>query len=337
MRRTAGPALAGAGLVLAGSLLAPTGADGATLAGPCVPGTRYGNPLSTTSVTATKIKDGFSFLEGPVWDATTGTLLMSDMQNAAGPERVQPSAILRFTPPARFDTFIANAGSNGLALTPDGSTIVAATQDQRSVSSYRLTDRVRAVVASGYLGGRFNSPNDLTVRSDGTVYVTDPNFQRGNRVDEQGGRTGVYRIRNGVVNLVDATVRQPNGIALAPDEKTLYVAGNADNAIFAYPVAADGSVGTRTRFATLSGPDGVTVDCAGNLYWASYNDGRIHVYNPAGRELGTISAGRNTTNAAFGGSDRRTLYLTSGTPSSGSTPGNFALYSVRLNVPGMPY
>jgi gluconolactonase len=93
----------------------------------------------------------------------------------------------------------------------------------------------------------------------------------------------------------------------------------------------DGSTGQRTTFASLAGPDGAAVDCAGNIYWASYTDGRIHVFAPSGEKLGTISAGRNTTNAAFGGPDGRTLYITSG------TWGDFGLYQVELNVPGSPY
>lgn len=336
MRRSVGLALAGVTVVLAVTSLGHPGA--AIAVGPCSATTGYGNPLPSPTMTATKLTGGFNFLEGPVWDASTGTLLMSNMQNPAGPERVQASSILRFTPPATVRTVVADSGSNGLAITPDGSTILAATHDRRSVSSYRLSDGARGVVAAvDPLRRRFNSPNDLTVRADGTVYFTDPSFQRGARTDDQRGRTGVFRVRAGVVSLVDGTVGQPNGIVLSPDGRTLYVGGNAANTVFAYPVAADGSTGTRTRFATVPGPDGATVDCAGNIYWASYNDGKVHVFSPAGRRLGTISAGRHTTNVAFGGADRRTLYVTSGSPSSGGLPGDFGVHSVWLNVPGHPY
>lgn len=343
MRRPAGKAALGAGLMLtligAGIPAAAAGdrpVHRAAASAGCpttVPGT---DPLPAPTMTATRIRGGFHFLEGPVWDAASGSLLFTELQNAAGPQRVQPSAIRRFTPPATFATFVENAGSNGLAITPDGTEILAATHDQRSVSSYRLADRARAVLAREYRGAQFNSPNDLTVRGDGTVYFTDPNFQRGGRPDQLGGTTGVYRVRHsragaGTVSLVDAGVAQPNGIVLSPDEKTLYVGGNAGNRIFRYQVLSDGSTGPRTDFAALRGPDGATVDCAGNVYWASYNDGRVHVFDPAGRQLGTIAAGRNTTNVAFGGADRRTLFVTSG------TTGDFGLYSVRLNVPGNPF
>ncbi|GLX05913.1 SMP-30/gluconolactonase/LRE family protein [Microbispora sp. NBRC 16548] len=305
--------------------------------GPCTPGTTYPNPLPASSVTATKIRDGFNFLEGPVWDATTQTLLLSLMRDGTGPEGVQPSDVLRYTEPNTFQTLIPDAGSNGLALSRDGGTLLAATHDQRSISSFSLPDLTRGVVASSYQGRAFNSPNDLTVGADGTVYFTDPDFQRANRPDQMSGRTGVFRVKNGVVSLIDDTIRQPNGIVLSPDGKTLYVGGNGTGRIYKWPVNPDGSVGPRADFASLTGSDGATVDCAGNLYQASFNDGKVHVYAPSGVQLGTIAAGLNTTNVAFGGPDGRTLYITSGTPSRGGNTGNFGLYRVRLNVPGWPY
>ncbi|WP_327046310.1 SMP-30/gluconolactonase/LRE family protein [Microbispora sp. NBC_01189] len=305
--------------------------------GPCTPGATYPNPLPSSSVTATKIRDGFNFLEGPVWDSASQTLLLSLMRDGTGSENVQPSDVLRFTEPNTFQTFISGSGSNGLALSRDGATLLAATHDQRSVSSFRLSDRTRGVVASNYQGRAFNSPNDLTVGADGTVYFTDPDFQRANRSDQMSGRTGVFRVKNGVVSLIDDTIREPNGIALSPDGKTLYVGGNGTGKIYKWPVNSDGSVGTRADFASLNGSDGVTIDCAGNLYQASFNDGKVYVYAPSGVQLGTISAGQNTTNLAFGGPDGQTLYITSGTPSRGGNTGNFGLYRVRLNVPGWPY
>ncbi len=296
-----------------------------------------GDPLPSSAVTADLVRGGFTFTEGPTWVADPGYLLFSDMQAGSGPQNVQPSSIWRFTPPDTFEQFIPDSGSNGLAVTADGTTIVAATHDQRSVSSFTLADHTRAVVAADYQGRHFNSPNDVTIAADGTVYFTDPNYQRGNRADEMTGMTGVFRVRNGQVELVDGTLSQPNGIALAPDGATLYVAATATNQIFRYPIGPDGAVGPRTQLATLNTPDGVTIDCAGNLYWVSNNEGLVHVFAPDGRELGTVRAGRNTTNVAFGGPDGQTLFITSGTPASRSAPANFGIYSVRLNLPGNPY
>jgi gluconolactonase len=322
---------------LALTALSVTDAAAAPPDGPC-PGGPFGDPLPSPNPAATKIADGFNFLEGPAWDAATQTLLLSNMFDGTGPQNVQPADILRFTPATgAFTTFIKDAGSNGLAISRDGTSVVAATHDQRSVSSYSLATGQRTTIAADYQGRMFNSPNDVTVAENGTVYFTDPNFQRANRPDEMSGKTGVFRITDGVISLIDDTIRQPNGIELSPDGKTLYVGGNASGKIYQYPVNADGSTGPRSDFASLGGTDGGTVDCAGNVYQTTYGDGKVHVFSPAGQPLGTISAGRAATNVAFGGPDRTTLYITSGTPSSGGNTGNFGLYSIHLNVPGWPY
>jgi gluconolactonase len=320
-----GTAAAGAGTAVDADT--PPGAP----PGVCPAGGGWGPPLPAPAPSAARVQAGFHFLEGPVWIADPGYLLVSDMGPAAGSEQVQPSTIHRLAPPAAAETFYANAGSNGLALTPDGQQIVAATHDNRSVSAFRLSDRTRSVVATDYQGRAFNSPNDVTVRADGVVYFTDPSFQRGRRPDAMGGRTGVFRVVNGQVAIVDDSVRQPNGIALSPDGRTLYVGAYSENRIYAYEVRPDGSTGRRTIFATLAGPDGVTVDCAGNVYWVSNSQGRVYVFSPGGATLGTISSGSQATNAAFGGPDRRTLYITAG------RTGDYGIYSIRLNVPGYPY
>ncbi|WP_103355653.1 SMP-30/gluconolactonase/LRE family protein [Amycolatopsis sp. CA-128772] len=316
-----------AALVLAGAV-APA-ASGAT-PDPSCPAT--GSPLPSPAVAAQLIRGGFTFLEGPTWDRRTGTLLVSDMRSPTGPQGVQPSAMLRYTPPATFETFIADAGSNGLAITADGTQVLAATHDNRTVSAYRLSDRSRTTVAAGYLGHAFNSPNDLTTGQDGTTYFSDPSYQRGNRADEQGGRTSVFRVRDGVVSLVDDTLPQPNGVVLSPDGTTLYVGATGADVIMKYRVHPDGSTSDRAVFANIRTPDGATVDCAGNVYWVSNGEGLVHVFSPSGARLGTISAGRTSTNAAFGGPDGRTLYITSSVAGGG-----YGLYQTRLALPGNPY
>jgi gluconolactonase len=325
-RRTAAVVLAlAAGAAIPAALVGSAGADTVE---PCADGTA---PLPATTVAATEVRGGFAFTEGPTWVAEPGFLLFSDMQNGTGAQGVQPSDVWKFTPPDTFEKFIPAAGSNGLAVTDDGGAILAATHDERTLSSYSLADRSRSRIAADFDGRAFNSPNDIAVSDDGTIYFTDPNFQRANRADEMAGVTGVFRVTDGRVELVDGTVSQPNGIVLSPDGTTLYVGAGGTHQIFSYPVLEDGSTGPRTVLTRLNGPDGGTVDCAGNLYWASFSDGRVHVIAPDGRELGTITAGRNTTNAAFGGEDGRTLFITSG------VTGAFSIYSVRLNLPGNAY
>jgi gluconolactonase len=326
-----------AGLLLVAGTAAATVAQAADLPpgappGVCPAGTVHGPPLASPATTAARLIGGRTFLEGPAWVADPGYLLMSDMRAPAGPQRVQPSTILRYTPgSAAVETAIADSGSNGLAISPDGQSIVAATHDQRSVSRYQLAGFSRQAVAATFQGAAFNSPNDVTIRSDGVIYFTDPDFQRGRRADAMKGRTSVFRVSGGTVSLVDDGLRQPNGIALSPDGGTLYVGAYGENKIYRYPVRADGSTGTRTLFASIAGPDGATIDCAGNVYWASGTDGLVHVFSPAGAKLGTVASGAGTTNVAFGGSDRRTLFITSG------RTGDSGLYSVHLGVPGYPY
>lgn len=124
--------------------------------------------------------------------------------------------------------------------------------------------------------------------------------------------------------LVSDALDKPNGIALSPDEQTLYV-GSSGADVLAYPVAADGSTGTPSVLASPGGSDGMTVDCAGNLYVTS--GGEAKVLSPDGDALFAIDVAETPSNVAFGGANRRTLYITAGT----------GLYSIELEIPGLPY
>jgi gluconolactonase len=179
------------------------------------------------------------------------------------------------------------------------------------------------------VGKHFNSPNDAAVRSDGNIYFSDPNYQLGSRTSET-TITGVYRVSPaGDVSLVDDKQKQPNGVTLSVDESTLYVS-NAQNEIVKYPVKADGSTGAPTVFVKASS-DGMTKDCAGNLYTTNANQSSVDVYDVAGTKIGSVTGVASCTNVAFGGADRKTLYITAGPDQNG------ALYSAQLIVPGYPY
>lgn len=288
----------------------------------CPSGASYPDPLPPPSDRSARlVRDGFGFVEGPVW--VNGALLFSDMDFATSNGAQGPNAqIRRFQPPDQFAVLVASSGSNGLALANDGR-VLAATHDSQSLAYFDASTGVREPRELAYQGKRFNSPNDLAVRSDGTVYFSDPNWQLGSRSSET-GLTGLYRVApDGTVSLIDGTLSQPNGVALSPDERTLY-AGSQGSEIYAFPLAPDGSPGERATFAAPGGSDGLTIDCAGNLYVAANT---VQVFAPDGQKRGEITVGAMPSNMAFGGPEAKTLYITA----------QSGLYSIELNVPGRCY
>jgi gluconolactonase len=258
--------------------------------------------------------------EGPVWLAGTDTLLFSDISFSGS---VNPSQLFKLVPPSSVTSLIQDGGTNGHAVDGTGNVYGCSHKIQGIVKLDVATATLTTVVDK--VGGkRFNSPNDLVIRSDGTIYFTDPDFQLGNRTSETGTK-GIYRVDTaGVVSLVDDSFTEPNGIALSPDETVLYVADYGGNAVRTFAVAADGSTSGRKSFVDVSTPDGFAMDCAGNLYVATGSSvgAAIQVYAPSGAKLGSIALG--CSNLAFGGTDGKTLYIT----------GPKALYSLDMNLPG---
>lgn len=264
-------------------------------------------------------------VEGPVW--IDGALYLSHF--GPGPE---PSAsILRYTPGGALEEHIAGTGSNGLAVDARGF-IVATTHDDGGLSRFGL-DGTRSAIVTEFEGNRFNSPNDLTLRSDGTIYFTDPNWQATNPNPQP--VHGIYRVSpDGTVSLEDGGQNLPNGITLSPDESLLYV--GTPGGVLRYEVGADGALVTPpTPFAPglgLNSVDGMALDCAGNLYVSLHSQGQVRVVAPDQSELGTITIAPSVTNVAFGGPQRRTLYATAGDPNNGDS-----VYSIELEIPGYPY
>lgn len=257
--------------------------------------------------------------EGPVW--IKDALYFSDFSFSEG----FPSRVRRFTPDGTVNTAIEDAGSNGLAVDANGA-LVAATHKYKAMSRYDLATGKRSTIAGRYESQVFNSPNDIAIARDGTIYFTDPDYQK---AAAPGGQplTGIYRIApDGKVSLVDGTRKNPNGIALSLDGSVLY-ANAGDGAVRAYPIK-DGvpQAGTDVIKGIENG-DGMTLDCHGNLYVTEHGPKRVRVFTPQGRELATIRTDANVTNVAFGGADGKTLYIT----------GAGAVWQVRLDVTGLPY
>jgi gluconolactonase len=267
-----------------------------------------------------KLAEGFQFTEGPVW--VDGQLLFSD-PNANRIYQYDPTAA-RLTvyreQSGYADPDIAEygqPGSNGLTLDRAGRLTINQHGNRRVVRIE--ADNSLTVVADRYQGKRLNSPNDLVVKSDGSVYFTDPPFGLPKFFDDPRKElafSGVYRARDDVVTLLSDELTGPNGLAFSPDEHYLYVDDwdPQRKVVLRFPVEADGSLGTSSVFADMTAElpgdealDGLKVDTAGNVYVAA-PDG-VRIYSAAGTHLGTITAPRPVHNFAWGGSDARTLYL----------------------------
>jgi len=257
--------------------------------------------------------------EGPVW--IRDALYFSDFSFGEG----FPSRVRRFSPDGTVSTAIEDAGSNGLAVDANGA-LVAATHKYKAMSRYDLASGRRADVATRFQGQVFNSPNDIAIAADGTIYFTDPDYQQ---AAAPGGQpvTGIYRIApDGTVTLVDGTRKNPNGIALSLNGDTLYV-NASDGAVRAYPIKDGVPQQGHDLIKGIENGDGMTLDCHGNLYVTEHAPKRVRVFTPQGRELATIRTDANVTNVAFGGADGKTLYIT----------GAAAVWQVRLDVTGLPY
>lgn len=283
-----------------------------------------GKTLSEPIAGVPEIVNNGGFLEGPVW--FEGKLYLSQL-DFQGP--INGADLLVYTPGTGFEVFIDNAGTNGLALAA-GERLVGASQVAAGVISFDLRDPSSAPldVARMYMGQTFNSPNDVAVRSDGTVYFSDPNGNCGNCMNQT--ETRVYRVPpGGAPEPVAGAPSSPNGVTLSPDESVLYLGGNA---LMAFEVQADGSVGAGTTFGNnLSGVDGMVVDCAGNLYVALHAQNMIVALDSSGTQLPGSFSMMQPTNLAFGGPENKTLYVTGFGDNRGQ------LRAVELEVPGFPY
>jgi gluconolactonase len=280
---------------------------------------------SITPIGSVGENDFFNW-EGPVW--TGDALYFSEIAND------DSSQINRFVPGGSVERgVIQGTGSNGLALDASGDLRLAA-HDVGAISRVDLPGGAITRGNQQFNSLRFNSPNDLVLRGDGNLYFTDPDFQSpSGRIQ---GATRVYRIApDGQVSVVDATLDQPNGITMSPDGNTLYVTGAG--VLREYSLDEAGVPSAVGNFdQALEVPDGMAIDCAGNIYAVENSARRVRVFNPDGDLIGTIGPeglpGSGLTNVAFGGSSRRTLFISGFT--QGTQPG---LFSVELNVPGLAY
>ncbi|MFM2172010.1 MAG: hypothetical protein RI957_2239 [Verrucomicrobiota bacterium] len=265
---------------------------------------------------------GFQWAEGPVWDEKEKRLLFSDVPRntiLAWTEGAKDAT--EFMKPSGFtgvSSYGREAGSNGLAIDAKGQLVLCEHGDRRV--SYLTPDGGKRTLTDHYEGKRFNSPNDLAIAKNGTVYFTDPPY--GLPSKDQGRFReldfhGVYRVgSDGIAHLLTKELDRPNGVALSPDEKTLYVAQSHQPRaiIMAYPLKENGDIGEgRVFFDTkgLSGPglpDGIKVNTQGIVF--STGPGGVLILDAQGKLLGRVLCGRATANVAFGPNEK-SLFITS--------------------------
>lgn len=267
---------------------------------------------------------GLDWSEGPAWRKSASYLVFSDIPKNTiyrWKEGEGQSIFLRPAGYMRDDPAGLELGTNGLVFDAQDRLLMA-DHGNRQIARLDESDFTRVTLADRFEGKRLNSPNDLVLHSNGDIYFTDPPYglrDLNRNPAKELDFNGVYRLSAaGELSLVTRELTFPNGIALSPDERTLYVAVSdpAHPVWMAYDVAADGQVsggrvffdGAPLRRPGRNGvPDGMTVDARGNLF--ATGPGGVLIISPEGRHLGTIVTGQATSNAVFG-DDGSSLYLT---------------------------
>jgi gluconolactonase len=272
------------------------------------------------------IASGFEWIEGPVWVESQKMLLASDvMKNiiykwtaAKGKEvYLTPSGYTQSKPRGK------ELGSNGLSLDPQGRLVLAQHGDRRIARMDAPIEKPKpkyTALAADYEGKKFNSPNDLAIAPNGTIYFTDPPYGFENGVDDPLRELpyhGVYKIKDGKVMLMTDTLSRPNGIALFPDGKRLLVA-NSDGKKpnwYVYDIDKNGDLhngriflNSRTAFnMDRGGPDGIEIDPKGNVF--ATGPGGVCIVDSEGKPLGRILVTGRTSNVAFA-NNYKTLFIT---------------------------
>ena len=269
------------------------------------------NSVVAAGAVLTQLVSGLSFTEGPAADAA-GNVYFSDIPS---------DTVYRWSVSSQLSVFRSNSsGANGLAFDRYGN-LLACEGDAGQLTSTSPLTNVTAL-AGTYGGLRFNEPNDLWVDPKGGIYFTDPIYF--GHANVQGGEHLYYlkADRSAVVRVASDLIR-PNGLVGTPDGQALYVADWGAGTVYRYSLLADGALSNKTAFASVT-CDGMTIDAAGRLY---LTESAIRVFSAAGAELEQIGVPARPTNLAFGGSDRKTLFITAD---------NGSLYALRMNSQGVP-
>jgi gluconolactonase len=259
-----------------------------------------------------KIATGFLQPEGPVWKDSLGLLFSDIRANVIYQWSPVDSSVKPYLQPSD--------SSNGLTFDHQGRLIL--TQMRRRRVARQEKDGTITPLASMFRGKKFNSPNDLIVKSTGSIFFTDPDFNIPYPYNKELDFKGIYMISSsGEIKLLDSTFDKPNGICFSPDEKKLYVNESPKDRIYVWDVINDSTISNKKLFyqIPMAGyADGMKVDSAGNVYCTGPTG--IWIISPSGVYLDKISIPETPSNCNWGDSDRKTLYITAGK----------SLYKIRL-------
>ena len=267
-----------------------------------------------------RVATGFRFTEGPVWFSRGNYLLFSD---------IPANTIFKLSANGLVSVFRKPSGhSNGLTIDGVGR-LITCEHGTRRVTRTEPNGFV-TVMADRFEGKRLNSPNDIVVKSNGTIYFTDPPYGIKPNQQEQPIQ-GVYKLVPDTTDMVVVVsdFEKPNGLAFSPDEKTLYIDDSSTRRhIRAFDVLPNGNIANGRLFHDMSNeekgnPDGMKVDRNGTLFCTG--PGGVWVFHPKGQHLGTIVTPEKPANCAWGDDDLRTLYITAKT----------SVYAIRVNTPGL--
>lgn len=285
--------------------------------------------LVVKSAALDELYSGCRWAEGPVWFADSGSLIWSDIPN---------QRMLRWVPDGGVSTFRAPSNfTNGNTRDRHGR-LVSCEHGARRVTRTEIDGSI-TVLADSFQGKRLNSPNDVVVRSDGSVWFTDPTYgilsdYEGYKAEPEQTTRNVYRLNpeTGALEIVVDDFGQPNGLAFSPDETKLYVADsasshdiNAPRHIRVFDVIDGRTLANSRVFCDIDTglPDGFRVDVAGNI-WTSAGDG-VHCFAPDGTLLGKIKVPQTVSNLTFGGPRRNQLFIT-------ATKSLYSIYTATTGV-----
>lgn len=265
--------------------------------------------IIATDAEVIEVAAGFGFLEGPVADQL-GNLFFTDINNNIVHKMAAGGQISSAYSPSNH--------ANGLSLDLDGSLLICEQSGQRI--SKLASDGSISTIVDTYAGKPFNSPNDLWVNPNGSIYFTDPryNFPAG-EVSQDGEYVYLISQDRSRVEPVITDIPKPNGVVGTEDGKHLYIASTELRKVFRFDINPDGSLINRIEFAD-QGSDGMTLDQHGNVYltWI----GGVSVRNPQGDQIEFIQTPQMPANVGFGGAEGKTLFMTART----------SLYSIKMNV-----